>query len=179
MIYTPWCDEQGKVIDDGTVSRLEEQRYRWTAADPSLRWFVQNAVGLDVAIEDVSETVAALAVQGPTSGALLRQVAEADVAALKYFSVTSGSIAGVPVDISRTGYTGDLGYEIWMPWDRATRVWDALVAAGGRASISGLPACSRSTWRASKPALLLIEVDFFSSRKALIPASSIRRSRWD
>ena len=68
VIYTPWCDEQGKVIDDGTVSRLEEQRYRWTAADPSLRWFVQNAAGLDVSIEDVSETVAALAVQGPTSG---------------------------------------------------------------------------------------------------------------
>ena len=85
VIYTPWCDEQGKVIDDGTVSRLEEQRYRWTAADPSLRWFVQNAVGLDVSIEDVSETVAALAVQGPTSGALLRQVAEADVDGAEVF----------------------------------------------------------------------------------------------
>ena len=130
MIYTPWCDEQGKVIDDGTVSRLAEQRYRWTAADPSLRWFVQNAAGIDVSIEDVSETVAALAVQGPTSGALLRQVAEADVDSLKYFRVTSWNIAGVPVDISRTGYTGDLGYEIWMPWDAGTRVWDALVSAG-------------------------------------------------
>ena len=73
VVYTPWCDEQGKVIDDGTVSRLDEQRYRWTAADPSLRWFMQNAAGLDVSIEDVSETVAALAVQGPTSGALLQR----------------------------------------------------------------------------------------------------------
>src|SRR5215216_5014169 len=71
VIYTPWCDEEGKVIDDGTVSRLAEQRYRWTAADPSLRWFVQNAAGLEVAVDDISETVAALAVQGPTSGALL------------------------------------------------------------------------------------------------------------
>ena len=169
VIYTPWCDEQGKVIDDGTVSRLAEQRYRWTAADPSLRWFVQNAAGLDVAIEDVSETVAALAVQGPTSGALLRQVADADVRSLKYFRVTSGSIAGVPVDISRTGYTGDLGYEIWMPWDRATRVWDALAAAGGRFDLrpAGMLALDVARIEAG---LLLIEVDFFSSRKALIPS---------
>ena len=169
VIYTPWCDEYGKVIDDGTVSRLEEQRYRWTAADPSLRWFVQNAVGLDVSIEDASETVAALAVQGPTSGALLRQVAEADVKALKYFRVTSGSIAGVPVDISRTGYTGDLGYEIWMPWDRATRVWDALAGEGGRYDLrpAGMLALDVARIEAG---LLLIEVDFFGSRKALITA---------
>jgi aminomethyltransferase len=169
VIYTPWCDEQGKVIDDGTVSKLEEQRYRWTAADPSLRWFVHNAVGLDVSISDVSEKVAALAVQGPTSGALLRQVAEADVKALKYFRVTSGSIAGVPVDISRTGYTGDLGYEIWMPWDDATRVWDALAEAGARFDVrpAGMLALDVARIEAG---LLLIEVDFFGSRKALIAA---------
>jgi aminomethyltransferase len=169
VIYTPWCDEQGKVIDDGTVSRLGEERYRWTAADPSLRWFVQNAAGLDVTIEDVSEKVAALAVQGPTSGALLRHVADADVRSLKYFRVTSGSIAGVPVDISRTGYTGDLGYEIWMPWEQAIRVWDALVAAGGRFDLrpAGMLALDVARIEAG---LLLIEVDFFSSRKALIPS---------
>jgi aminomethyltransferase len=169
VIYTPWCDEQGKVIDDGTVSRLGEERYRWTAADPSLRWFVQNSPGLDVSIEDVSETVAALAVQGPTSGALLARVAEANVAAMKYFRVTSGRIAGVPVDISRTGYTGDLGYEIWMPWDRATEVWDALVEAGGPYDLrpAGMLALDVARIEAG---LLLIEVDFFSSRKALIPA---------
>jgi aminomethyltransferase len=169
VAYTPWCDEQGKVIDDGTVSRLGEQRYRWTSADPSLRWFMQNAIGVEVTIDDVSETVAALAVQGPTSGALLRQVAEADVTSLKYFRVTSGRIAGVAVDISRTGYTGDLGYEIWMPWDQATRVWDALVAAGPRFDLrpAGMLALDVARIEAG---LLLIEVDFFSSRKALIPA---------
>jgi len=168
VIYTPWCDEQGKVIDDGTVSRLGEQRYRWTAADPSLRWFVQNATGLDVSIEDVSETVAALAVQGPTSGALLRRAAQADIETLKYFRVTSGTIAGVPVEISRTGYTGDLGYEIWMPWDRATEVWDALVAAGEPFDLrpAGMLALDVARIEAG---LLLIEVDFFSCRKALIP----------
>ena len=169
VVYTPWCDEQGKVIDDGTVTRLGEQRYRWTAADPSLRWFVQNAIGLDVLIDDVSETVAALAVQGPTSGMLLQQVADADIQSLKYFRVTSGTIAGVAVDISRTGYTGDLGYEVWMPWDQATRVWDALVSAGPRFDLrpAGMLALDVARIEAG---LLLIEVDFFSSRKALIAA---------
>src|SRR5499427_5322986 len=130
VCYTPWCDEHGKVIDDGTVTRLSENAFRWTAADPSLRWFTQNAIGLDVAIEDISEQVAALALQGPTSGRLLRAVADADIAGLKYFRMTRGTIAGVPVEISRTGYTGDLGYEIWMPWDRALEVWDALISGG-------------------------------------------------
>src|SRR6266850_61081 len=130
VIYTPWCDEQGKVIDDGTVSRLDENVYRWTAADPSLRWFTQNAMGLDVNIEDISESVAALALQGPTSGRLLKALAEnADLENLKYFRVTKGMVAGVPVEISRTGYTGDLGYEIWVQAAQALRVWDALVAA--------------------------------------------------
>src|ERR671910_1613294 len=130
VFYTPWCDERGKVIDDGTVTRLAENRFRLTAADPSLRWLTQNAAGLDVRIEDISEQVAALALQGPTSARLLHAVAEADIAGLKYFRMTSGSIGGVPVDISRTGYTGDLGYEIWTPWDRAVDVWDALMAGG-------------------------------------------------
>src|SRR5215813_9307649 len=127
VIYTPWCDEHGKVIDDGTVSRLEENVYRWTAADPSLRWFTQNAGGLEVQIEDISESVAALAVQGPTSGRLLKHVAEdTDIENLKYFRVTKGRIAGVPVEVSRTGYTGDLGYEIWMPAGAALKIWDTL-----------------------------------------------------
>jgi aminomethyltransferase len=167
VIYTPWCDEQGKVIDDGTVSRLAENRFRWTSADPSLRWFVQNSVGLDVTIDDVSERIAALAVQGPTAGEMLRNVTDADVAGLKYFRVTRGSLGGVPVEISRTGYTGDLGYEIWMRWEDATRVWDALVAVGERFDLrpAGMLALDVARIEAG---LLLIEVDFFSSRKALI-----------
>src|SRR4029453_1024028 len=95
VFYTPWCDERGRVIDDGTVSRLEEQRFRWTAADPSLRWFSQNAIGLDVRIEDLSETVAALALQGPTSAKLLRAVADPAIDGLKYFLVTQGTLSGV------------------------------------------------------------------------------------
>src|SRR4029079_11092059 len=130
VFYTPWCDEHGKVIDDGTVSRLGDRTFRWTAADASLRWFRQNARGMTVQIEDVSEEIAAVALQGPTSAKLLRAVAKAEIDRLKYFRVTGGTIAGVPVDISRTGYTGDLGYEIWMPAARAVTVFDALMAGG-------------------------------------------------
>jgi len=167
VCYTPWCDEHGKVIDDGTVTRLSEDAFRWTAADPSLRWLTQNAVGLDVAVEDVSEQVAALALQGPTSARLLDAIADADITNLKYFRMTRGSIAGVPVDISRTGYTGDLGYEIWMPWDRAVQVWDALMGRGRPFDIrpAGMLALDVARVEAG---LLLIDVDFNGSKKALI-----------
>jgi aminomethyltransferase len=168
VIYTPWCDESGKVIDDGTVSRLAQNTYRWTAADPSLRWFTQNAAGMDVQIEDISEVVAALALQGPTSGRLLKSMVRgADLSALKYFRVTSGTIADVPVDISRTGYTGDLGYEIWVAADQALKVWDALITAGGPFDIhpAGMLALDVSRIEAG---LLLIDIDFNSSKKALI-----------
>ena len=169
VFYTPWCDEHGKVIDDGTVSRLGEETFRWTAADASLRWFRQNAEGMNVRIEDVSEEIAAVALQGPTSARLLSAVADADLATLKYFRVTSGTIAGVPVDISRTGYTGDLGYEIWMPAARALDVWDALMQGGRPFDIkpAGMLALDVARIEAG---LLLIEVDFFSSRKAMIPS---------
>lgn len=168
VIYTPWCDENGKVIDDGTVSRLEENTYRWTAADPSLRWFTQNATGMDVEIEEISETVAALALQGPTSARLLRSmVADAAIGDLKYFRVTKASLAGVQVEISRTGYTGDLGYEIWVPAEHAVKVWDALIEAGGAFDIhpAGMLALDVARIEAG---LLLIDVDFNSSKKALI-----------
>jgi glycine cleavage system T protein (aminomethyltransferase) len=168
VIYTPWCDEHGKVIDDGTVSRIEENVYRWTAADPSLRWFTQNAAGLDVQIEDISESVAALAVQGPTSGRMLKDVIEdADIENLKYFRVTRGRIAGVPVEVSRTGYTGDLGYEIWMPAENALKIWDALSEQGKAFDIkpAGMLALDVARIEAG---LLLIDIDFNSSKKALI-----------
>lgn len=167
VIYCCWCDEQGKVIDDGTITRLEENKYRWTAADPSLRWFSQNGLNMDVHIEDISEKVAALALQGPTSGKLLKSVAEADVANLKYFRVTSGKIAGVPVDISRTGYTGDLGYEIWAPWNDAVKVWDALTEKGKQYDLHAAGMLALDVARV-EAGLLLIEVDYTSSKKALI-----------
>jgi aminomethyltransferase len=169
VIYCCWCDEDGKVIDDGTISRLGENVYRWTAADPSLRWFKQNGLNMDVQIEDISEKTAALALQGPTSGQLLKVAAEADIANLKYFRVTSGKINGVPVDISRTGYTGDLGYEIWVPWQDAVKVWDALMAKGKQFDIHAAGMLALDVARV-EAGLLLIEVDYTSSKKALIPS---------
>jgi aminomethyltransferase len=167
VIYCCWCDPEGKVIDDGTITRLAENEYRWTAADPSLRWFQQNALALDVQIEDISEQVAALALQGPTSAKLLKAITDADVASLKYFRVTRGQIAGVPVDISRTGYTGDLGFEIWMPWKNAGKVWDELIKKGKAFDIhpAGMIALDIARIEAG---LILIEVDYTSSKKALI-----------
>jgi aminomethyltransferase len=167
VFYTPWCDEHGKVIDDGTVSRLSEDTFRWTAADPSLRWFRQNAAGLDVRIEDISEEVAALALQGPTSARLLRAVSDADLDGLKYFRVTRGTIAGARVDISRTGYTGDLGYEIWMRAEDAGRVWDALMEGGRPFDIKPAGMLALDVARV-EAGLLLIDVDFFGSKKAMI-----------
>ena len=169
VFYTPWCDEHGKVIDDGTVARLGDTRFRWTAADPSLRWFHQNATGMNVAIEDVSEDLAALALQGPTSARLLRAVSDADIDRLKYFRVTSGTIAGVRVDISRTGYTGDLGYEIWIRAADAVRVWDALMEGGRPFDVKPAGMLALDVARV-EAGLLLIDVDFHSSKKALIAA---------
>ena len=167
VIYCCWCDEHGKVVDDGTISRLDENFYRWTAADPNLRWFSQNAVGFDVAIEDISEKVAALALQGPTSGRLLKSVAQADIANLKYFRVTHGSIAGVPVDISRTGYTGDLGYEVWIPWNDAVKVWDALMKTGREFDIHAAGMLALDVARI-EAGLILTDIDYISAKKALI-----------
>ena len=167
VYYTPWCDEEGKVIDDGTITRVADQGYRWTAADPNLRWLTENAAGLDVRVEDVTEQVAALALQGPTSARLLRQVSTAPIDTLKYFRAASGEIAGVAVDISRTGYTGDLGYEVWMPWDAAIIVWDAIAEAGRAFDLhpTGMLALDIARVEAG---LLLVDVDFHSSRKAMI-----------
>src|SRR5512143_2476792 len=126
VMYTPWCDERGKVIDDGTITRLDDRLFRLTSADPNLRWLHENARGLTVTIEDMSDAIATLAVQGPLSRAVLQDVIGADLAALKYFRLTTAEIGKIPVTITRTGYTGDLGYEIWIEAAHAPAVWDAL-----------------------------------------------------
>ena len=167
VIYCCWCDPEGHVIDDGTITRLGENEYRWTAADPSLRWFKQNALGLNVEIEDISEKVAALALQGPTSAKLLRAASTVDIGKLKYFRVGHGKIAGIPVDISRTGYTGDLGYEVWVNWTDAVKVFDELMIKGQPFDIhpAGMVALDIARIEAG---LILIEVDYISSKRALI-----------
>jgi aminomethyltransferase len=168
VAYTPWCDEHGKTIDDGTVTRLDEQRFRWTAADPTLRWLLQNATGLNVSVTDVSERTAALALQGPTSAGVLRACG-ADVDALGYFRATHTRIDGVEVDVSRTGYTGDLGYEIWMPADRALEIWDALMRNGQPFGIKPAGMLALDVARV-EAGLLLLDIDFIGCRKATTAA---------
>jgi aminomethyltransferase len=169
VLYTPWCDADGKQIDDGTVSVLGEQTYRMTSADPTLRWLHLNAAGLSVKIDDVSDTTAALSLQGPSSRAILESLIERELSALKYFRLTSATIRGIPVTISRTGYTGDLGYEVWVDAKQAVPLWDAIVAAGTPYGITPAGMLALDVARI-EAGLLLIEVDYFSSRHALIEA---------
>jgi aminomethyltransferase len=130
VCYTGWCDDEGKLLDDGTVTRLGEQSFRLTSAEPSLRWLHMNAVGMQVTITERTDQMAALSLQGPKSRAVLNRCCESSVDGLKFFRMAPNRLAGTPVTISRTGYTGDLGYEIWMDAADALPVWDALVAAG-------------------------------------------------
>jgi aminomethyltransferase len=168
--YTHWCDGRGKVIDDGTVSRLDEDVYRWTAAEPNLRWIHMNSHGLQVTVEDISDRLGALALQGPTSRAILESCVEgADIARLKYFRVTPARLRGVPVEISRTGYTGDLGYEIWVPWEKGEAVYDALMDVGRPYDITPTGMLALDVARI-EAGLILLDVDYVSARKALIPS---------
>jgi aminomethyltransferase len=169
VLYTPWCDGEGKVLDDGTVAVLSPEFIRMTSADPGYRWLAVNARGLDVEIEDVSESIAALALQGPNARTILEHAAGTDLGALRFFRLTAALIRGVPVTITRTGYTGDLGYEIWMEANHALPVWDALMAAGGPYGLTpaGLLALDVARIEAG---LLLLDVDYVSARKALIEA---------
>jgi aminomethyltransferase len=169
VAYTHWCDGEGKVIDDGTVSRLGPDLYRWTAAEPNLRWISQNAHGLQVEVEDLSERLAAVALQGPTSRDVLRSCAEPDVSSLKYFRVMPAAIRGIPVEISRTGYTGDLGYEIWVAADKALALWDALMDAGRAWDITPTGMLALDVARI-EAGLILLDVDYTSVKKALIPS---------
>jgi aminomethyltransferase len=165
VLYTPWCDAAGKVLDDGTVARLDNTTFRMTSAEPSLRWLEANALGLDVTIEDVSEAIAALSLQGPLSLAILRNVGE--IPPLKYFRMAKTSLRGIPVELSRTGYTGDLGYELWMRREDALPVWDALMEAGRDYGLQAAGMLALDVARI-EAGLMLIDVDYVPAKKALI-----------
>lgn len=168
MLYTPWCDSHGKIVDDGTIARLDAERYRLTSAEPNLRWLEDNALGMDVRIADVSEQLAALALQGPTSRALLQSLCDAPLSDLPYYGFLNTTIADCPVMISRTGYTGDLGYELWLAAEPAVagRVWDALVAAGRSYGLqpAGIWALDVARIEAG---LIMLDVDYTPANKAL------------
>jgi aminomethyltransferase len=172
VYYTCWCDEYGKVIDDGTIHRLSETEFRWTAADPQYRWLVMNTSGLDVAVEDVTDTTAALALQGPLSQAVLEAAAGESFADLRYFRRRAARIkagrGSIEIDVSRTGYTGDLGYELWVDAPRAADLWDAVASAGAPFGIRPAGMLALDVVRL-EAGLILLEVDYTSSRHAMNP----------
>lgn len=167
VMYTPWCDAEGKMRDDGTVSRLSETTFRLTAAEPNLRWLEMNAVGMQVSITDISQALAALSLQGPKSRLVLNRCAGRPLDSLKYFRVMDNAIAGIPVTISRTGYTGDLGYEIWLPAEFALPVWDALMAAGVDFGLTPAGMLALDVARV-EAGLILIETDYTAAHHVLI-----------
>lgn len=167
VIYTPWCDEDGKVMDDGTLARLTNTSFRLTSADPNLRWLQDNALGMDVSIRDISDEMAALALQGPTSRSVLHDAAAGVADDLRFFRLTTGEIGGVPVEITRTGYTGDLGYEVWTDAANAGALWDGLMEAGEPHGIlpAGMLALDLARVEAG---LVLIGVDYVPAHQAVI-----------
>jgi len=169
LMYSPWCDEDGKVIDDGTIARLGQDHFRLTAADPSLRWFQDVGYGMDAEVRDVSTKLAALALQGPKSRAVLKQIFKnVDLDGLRYYHLTETRLGSQPLTITRTGYTGDLGYELWIVAEQAPALWDRLIEAGQGYGLLpvGLGALDMVRVEAG---LLLIEVDYTSSAHARIP----------
>ena len=167
VMYTPWCDEDGKVIDDGTVQRLSERKFRITSAEPNLEWLEHNAAGMDLTISDDSVTTAAVALQGPNSRDILNAVSSDSLDSLKFFWMMDTMFNNIPVSISRTGYTGDLGYEIWMDPNDALFIWDLLLEKGKPYGITptGLQALDIARIEAG---LILLDVDYISSRHAIV-----------
>jgi aminomethyltransferase len=165
VAYTPWCDAAGKVLDDGTIARVSENEFRLTSAEPNLRWLQDNAAGLEVQVKDVSDALAALSLQGPASRAILGGIE------IKYFGLTRTRLGDASVEITRTGYTGDLGYEIWMPSRDALAVWDYLVEAGTAFGMvpAGMLALDVARIEAG---LVLLDVDYVPARKALIDSQT-------
>ena len=128
--YVVWCNDRGHVLDDGTIFRLGEQEFRLCTAERQLDWLLDSAIGFEVEIAEVTAEIAALAVQGPTSCSVLKAFGLTGIEELKVFEIGEFSARGRPITVSRTGFTGDLGYELWMRPDDALAVWDELMAAG-------------------------------------------------
>jgi aminomethyltransferase len=167
VYYTGWCDDDGKMLDDGTVTRLDEQGFRLTSAEPTLRWLAMNAVGMQVTITEVTEQMGALSLQGPKARLVLNRCCDEPLDKLKYFRMMPNRINGRPVTVSRTGYTGDLGYEIWMDVADAVPIWDALLAGGDDYGITpcGILAMDMARVEAG---LFMLDVDYTSANHAWI-----------
>lgn len=167
VYYTGWCDDDGKLLDDGTVTRLADQKFRLTSAEPNLRWLHMNAAGMRVTITELTDWMAALSLQGPKSRAILNRCCASPLDGLKFFRMMENRLDGRAVSISRTGYTGDLGYEIWMDVADALPVWDALLEAGADYGLipCGILAMDMARVEAG---LFMLDVDYTAANHAWI-----------
>ncbi|MCB2130437.1 MAG: aminomethyltransferase family protein [Rhodobacteraceae bacterium] len=168
VTYAIWCDEDGNVVDDGTIFRFADGTFRLCCQEPQMAWLMDVAHGFDVSLADESADVAGLAVQGPTSCAVLKDMGLAGVEAMKPFDIREFRVKSKPVTVSRTGFTGDLGYELWMAPDDALTIWDHLMAAGHLRGVKviGYEALEMARIEAG---FLLPRVDFVSSQTHLRP----------
>jgi aminomethyltransferase len=169
VAYCLWCNDNGHIIDDGTIFCLSETEYRLCTGERQLDWLLDSAVGFEVEIREVTEDIAALSVQGPTSCALLKSFGLAGIERLKPFELTYCTPPGsleASLMVSRTGFTGDLGYELWMRPADAERIWDGLMAQGRTRSIRPIGSRALNIARI-EAGFLLPNVDFVSAEHTL------------
>jgi aminomethyltransferase len=166
VAYCVWCNDAGHLIDDGTIFRLGSSEYRLCTAERQIDWLLDSAIGFDVEISEVTEQIAALAVQGPTSCAVLKAVGLQGVETLRPFEIGYYALGDHQLTVSRTGFTGDLGYELWMPPAAAEAVWDALMAAGQSRGIRAIGSQALNVARI-EAGFLLPNVDFVSAEHTL------------
>lgn len=168
--YCVWCDGNGQVIDDGTIFHLREGDYRLCSQERQLDWLSLCAHGFDVSIVEDTHDVAALAFQGPTSCAVLKAIGCQGVEKLAPFSIGYFPFAGTELMVSRTGFTGDLGYELWIEPARALDLWDALFDKGASHGIRPMGTHALEVAR--------IEAGFMQAHVDFLPADqAIRRDR--
>lgn len=168
VAYAVWCDDGGQVIDDGTIFHLRDGEYRLCSQERHMSWLIAAAIGMDVSIVDETHDVAGLAVQGPTSCSVLREMGIDGVDQLKPFGLTHVDFDGAELMVSRTGFTGDLGYELWISPDKALSLWDALFDAG---KLYGIRAIGTEALEQAR-----IEAGFIAAYTDFLPANVTVRS---
>jgi len=166
--YSVWCNEAGRVVDDGTIFHLRDGDYRVCSQEHQIDWFLTSALGFDVEIVEDTHDVAGLAVQGPTSCAVLKGMGLAGIENLKPFGLTYFDFEGTELMVSRTGYTGDLGYELWIGPDHAEVLWDRLFEAGELHGIRAMGSRALELLRI-EAGFILAGVDFLPAMEAVRP----------